>query len=548
MFTRHIIPCVTILLYPWFAHAQTGSTTETNSIIDIWYAKPSRAKCGTEYGCFSDPEVCEFTQLESMNNLTTPLCQIFLLHRQNPKDKNKIDFYLERKGIKENDSKNKYIALGLGPTKVMAGSSAIMCMIFGSGNNAQVLNRYNKGYENQALPIEDGKLGLSDTKVELVKDVDSLNTQKISCKFTKDKTLGNDKVFKLISPDNKKARLKRQDNTVPISTTTKTSNQSDTNLEKYHLILVEGNMNDNGEPKYHAQRKPHVSTQKFALAQLLINSAVVMGGHLSSIHILTKLHGIFMLIGWIFLVSVATLYARHLKLFCPQKTYCGGLKLWFVIHRSFNILAVILIIIATILIFVRIRGWSYNPLYLPNKVPLAHSITGILAIIFAVIQPIIAYFRPHPGVSVKRITFNWFHRLIGTLGLLLAVASIFLATKFTYFSNNDFIQSILKLMIAAVFLYGTAEIILWSIHFVRAYYIRNKHDKNKKSYDLTNLDGNNTNYVASNPTDVPVTPQNITAELKLNNKWELIKFAIVNLLGLLLLGLLIAMIVQLARA
>ncbi|CAG2179715.1 unnamed protein product [Oppiella nova] len=73
---------------------------------------------------------------------------------------------------------------------------------------------------------------------------------------------------------------------------------------------------------------------------------------------------------------------------------------------------VVFIIIATVLIFVSVKGWSG---------PYAHPIVGLTSIILSVLQPIGALFRPHPDSS-KRWLFNWLHWS--------GVAAICLATKF----------------------------------------------------------------------------------------------------------------------
>lgn len=53
-----------------------------------------------------------------------------------------------------------------------------------------------------------------------------------------------------------------------------------------------------------------------------------------------------------------------------------------------------------IVIFVELKAWSSesNP----------HAILGLITTILCFIQPIGAYFRPHPGTS-KRPIFNWAH-------------------------------------------------------------------------------------------------------------------------------------------
>ncbi|VVC86912.1 unnamed protein product [Leptidea sinapis] len=66
-----------------------------------------------------------------------------------------------------------------------------------------------------------------------------------------------------------------------------------------------------------------------------------------------------------------------------------------------------------ILIVVEVGGWTGtgdNP----------HAITGIVTVVLTFIQPIGAYFRPHPGTN-KRPIFNWAHWLLGNSAHILGI-------------------------------------------------------------------------------------------------------------------------------
>ena len=53
---------------------------------------------------------------------------------------------------------------------------------------------------------------------------------------------------------------------------------------------------------------------------------------------------------------------------------------------------------------------------------------GFATILCACIQPVMAYFRPHPDTS-KRWVFNWLHWFVGNSAYVLAICSIFLAVE-----------------------------------------------------------------------------------------------------------------------
>lgn len=68
-----------------------------------------------------------------------------------------------------------------------------------------------------------------------------------------------------------------------------------------------------------------------------------------------------------------------------------------------------------VLIFVELKAWSteQNP----------HAILGIITTFLCFIQPIGAYFRPHPGTP-KRPIFNWLHWLGGNVAHIIASKDI----------------------------------------------------------------------------------------------------------------------------
>lgn len=77
----------------------------------------------------------------------------------------------------------------------------------------------------------------------------------------------------------------------------------------------------------------------------------------------------------------------------------------------FMVLTWALTVTAFVLIFCELQAWSAesNP----------HAILGTITTAICFLQPIGAYFRPHPGTS-KRPIFNWLHWLGGNVAHILA--------------------------------------------------------------------------------------------------------------------------------
>jgi len=114
------------------------------------------------------------------------------------------------------------------------------------------------------------------------------------------------------------------------------------------------------------------------------------------------------------------------------------------------ILTVLFTIISTIIIFVHAGRWTEEAG--------AHPITGIIVLVLAVIQPIMALFRPHPG-EANRFIFNWAHRGVGLSSLILAVVTVFLGIRLPASSLDD---SALYAMI--VYCLGVAIVVVFELY------------------------------------------------------------------------------------
>ncbi|KAK1885269.1 putative ferric-chelate reductase 1 [Dissostichus eleginoides] len=120
--------------------------------------------------------------------------------------------------------------------------------------------------------------------------------------------------------------------------------------------------------------------------------------------LLIKIHGVLMMTVWMWMVSTAIFIARHYKNVWPEKTVLGQ-KLWFQLHRTIMVLAVLLTAHAG-----------------------SHPYIGCTVMVLSLIQLIMGALRPAPD-SPRRIIFNWMHLVTGTAGQVLAVACVFLGVS-----------------------------------------------------------------------------------------------------------------------
>lgn len=181
------------------------------------------------------------------------------------------------------------------------------------------------------------------------------------------------------------------------------------NLDQmYYLFMAHGRAED-GRTHRH-DRQPLISTYQTAITGLPED----LTGSRSPL--LMKYHGAFMLIAWTSTVSAGVIMARYFKPDWPERNILGQ-KVWFQLHRMLMALTVLLTLVGFVLPFKYRGGWS--------KRAGIHPYLGCVVMALAVIQPVMALFRPAPDAS-RRYIFNWMHFGTGAAAQVVAVVTIFL--------------------------------------------------------------------------------------------------------------------------
>lgn len=199
--------------------------------------------------------------------------------------------------------------------------------------------------------------------------------------------------------------------------------------EKYHLLLATGSSADSTHVSYHDIGR-HVTGVPLALAEV----GPVQGNS----KLLLRLHGAFMLTAWIGTASLGILLARYFRQTWVGSQLCGKDQ-WFAWHRFLMVLTWLLTIAGFVIIFVEIGGWS--------QVDNPHAILGVVTTVLCFLQPIGAYFRPHPGTK-RRPLFNWLHWLGGNLAHIIAIVAIFFAVKLQKAELPEWLDFILVAFVA----------------------------------------------------------------------------------------------------
>ncbi|XP_052832488.1 putative ferric-chelate reductase 1 isoform X2 [Octopus bimaculoides] len=257
-----------------------------------------------------------------------------------------------------------YIALGLSEDTDMGSDSVMECLYHNGNVKGQY--SYNERIDNSKV-------------TDLILNNGRYDDGLMTCNFTRDNVMNNSKIF-------------------------------DIGQKQWYLLVAAGPVKDGFVKRKHTFTATSNSRIDFLKQDLVVSEES---------EILTHLHGVSMIVAWVFFGSVGIFAARYSK--SINKKLCK-IMLWFQLHRTFMVLAMLLTILGFILIFIQNEG-EYSELHSTSAK--AHPIIGIIVTIFVIVNPILGYFRPgkdHP----KRIYFNWVHSMIGTVLMILADVTIFI--------------------------------------------------------------------------------------------------------------------------
>ncbi|KAH3696907.1 putative ferric-chelate reductase 1 [Dreissena polymorpha] len=137
-------------------------------------------------------------------------------------------------------------------------------------------------------------------------------------------------------------------------------------------------------------------------------------------YIHAKIHGCLMIFAWVFCASIGIFLARFYKPMWPNISFFRE-RVWFVVHQTCMVFAVLFCIAAFIIIFVFEKKWSLLDGH--TQWQKAHPYLGVIVTFLCVLNPILALLRPHPD-SKNRFIFNWLHWFVGMCAFILAAMTL----------------------------------------------------------------------------------------------------------------------------
>ncbi|XP_045188788.2 putative ferric-chelate reductase 1 isoform X1 [Mercenaria mercenaria] len=212
--------------------------------------------------------------------------------------------------------------------------------------------------------------------------------------------------------------------------------------DNYYLMLAWGPIYKGTEVIGIHVQLPLISSRKVSFQE----NEIIRG---SSLPLTKQIHGSLMLIGWMWLIGIATIVARHFKNGFNNRIVCGS-KVWFQIHRPLAIITWLLTVASFVLIFVVVGKLTENAEI--------HSYLGITVMSASTLQVVMGIVRPKPDSKIRAI-FIWGHWFLGKSTIIIAVVTFFFAF------NNDMIpqpQTYFANIVLGVFV---GQQVLWEVWF-----------------------------------------------------------------------------------
>lgn len=263
-----------------------------------------------------------------------------------------------------------YAAVGFSDDRLMGKDETISCTYDGNiatfqhGNNPQLHNQrqYKRDQlSNMASTYEDGKLFCTFTRPHV------MNVTEYSSKVT---------TYDLNNP--------------------------------YYIMIAWGHIYEGTDVMGKHTELPVTSLDPITLTKYVVHRG-------EALPLLTQIHGILMLIGWILFGGLTTVIARYYKPIFPGKNVCGT-SVWFQLHRAAAISTGLLTAVSFVIIFVKVYG-------LTNDTEL-HGWLGIAVMSGVSLQMFGGLVRPGQTSPYRNI-FNWVHWFLGKGIFLVAVISCF---------------------------------------------------------------------------------------------------------------------------
>lgn len=333
--------------------------------------------CGNLKGCYRVPEGCIEEDCKYLFTWQD------LPHSNTQESKMRFEMSAAVDGFH-----NRYFAVGLSEDTYMGSDFVFECVHNHSTNNVggdvMVQQSLNLATDNKNVRMS-RQLGIDFQE-------GSYSDGRIRCRFTR-KISVNDEEY----------------DSYPLTAT------------PYHILMARGPLREGGVGRHGMEvgHLPAVSPDP-----VVFPSLDDISGRAS--YPMIKAHACLMLLAFMFFAPIGILWMKYYTTMWPNSRLFGE-RYWFVVHYNCAFWVVLLVIIAFILIFFEVGGYSKLP-ELPLK---AHPILGIIIFVCTILIPVIILLRCLCRcVCGKDQCFrplgNWFYFLCWAIAFCLAIPNIFI--------------------------------------------------------------------------------------------------------------------------
>lgn len=216
----------------------------------------------------------------------------------------------------------------------------------------------------------------------------------------------------------------------------------------------------NGQLNFHSSRSATSETNDFQTGVISTGSTKKPNGKLLSTHV------VLMALAWLLFAPIAIWTAGTMK--CVDKKLFGT-DIWFTIHRAFMVATVIFTIIGILTVF-SFKDWKWiekKDSYNANR----HAIFGITTMVIAIINPIMAFFRPGKEAKHRKI-FNFAHGILGRAARILSFIAVIYILSYLSPKGYAYGAKIMIIIIAVLeFCFGVALMFIRWKHLNKILYI-----------------------------------------------------------------------------
>lgn len=201
---------------------------------------------------------------------------------------------------------------------------------------------------------------------------------------------------------------------------TKSAAKTDSLLLAYGSLALDGSINRH--------------TDRRSISAQIATGVGPKGNGAAALDKKAKVHGSLQILGWGLILPIGILIARYARAWDPA---------WFYLHATFQLVGFVCIIAGVVL------GIQLAKDLQPPRLA-THRGLGLFVFALAILQVLAVFWRPKKETKV-RMYWNWYHHLVGSLAIFLAIVNIFVGLNMAHSEQSFRVGTVtlLAILVAA---------------------------------------------------------------------------------------------------